>query len=460
MKKYDLILLGLKVPVDYIMLLIAGLVAYFIRFTPFITDIRPVIFNLPLINYINILLLVSLFWLVIFALNGLYTYEKKLKFLKIFIKVFVSATLATMLIIIAFFFDQQLFNSRLIILAFWVFSILLVLLGRLFLLALTNYFYQKGYIYNNAVIIGNDSNTKILLDFYKNKNNGIKVTEVLPELNSDTLNHLKNKDLKKIDELILTDKNYSPKTITSLINFCQENHIVFKYTANVLETKLKNFEFSTISSIPIIEIKNTPLEGWWKIIKRLFDFLSSLILIIILSPVFSLLSIFIVLDSKGPVILKFRRVGENNHNFYLYKFRSMIKDAHRMKSKMQDLNERKDGPLFKIQNDPRITRFGKFLRKYSLDELPQLFNVIKGEMSLVGPRPHEPEEVEKYENHQKRLLNIKPGMTGLAAISGRSNLVFDEEVKLDTFYIENWSILLDIIILVKTPFIVLIKKAV
>jgi len=129
-----------------------------------------------------------------------------------------------------------------------------------------------------------------------------------------------------------------------------------------------------------------------------------------------------------------------------------------MKKELFQYNERQDGVLFKIANDPRITRFGRFLRKWSLDELPQLINIIKGEMSLVGPRPHEPEEVSKYEKHHKQLLTIKPGLTGLAQISGRSGLSFEQEARLDIYYIENWSLGFDFEILIKTIKVILFQK--
>ena len=150
-----------------------------------------------------------------------------------------------------------------------------------------------------------------------------------------------------------------------------------------------------------------------------------------------------------------KRISQRQE-FDLYKFRSMIKNAEELKKNLMEYNERKDGPLFKMKNDPRITRIGRFLRKYRIDELPQLFNVLRGEMSLVGPRPHQPDEIEKYEKHHKKVLLIKPGMTGMAQISGSSDLPFEEEVKLDTYYIENWSLSKDIYILLKT-LIVLFK---
>ena len=175
-------------------------------------------------------------------------------------------------------------------------------------------------------------------------------------------------------------------------------------------------------------------------------------------PIFILLAIAIKLDSKGPILVKLPRMGRGGKIFEMYKFRSMVASAREEKKDLLAYNERKDGPLFKMTNDPRITRVGKFIRHWSLDEFGQLINVLKGEMSLVGPRAHEQEEVAQYRIHHKKLLYIRPGIVCLAAISGRSGLTFEEEAHLDTYYVENWSFGLDINILLKTPFVVLSRK--
>jgi len=169
--------------------------------------------------------------------------------------------------------------------------------------------------------------------------------------------------------------------------------------------------------------------------------------------------LMIKIDTKGPIFFTRKdddsplyRVGQGGKLFHYLKFRSMIDRSDSLRyTELADRNLRKDGPMVKIQDDPRITRVGKFIRRYSIDELPELFLVFKGDMSLIGPRPHLPEEVAKYEHHHKKVLTIKPGMTGMAQISGRSDLTFEEEVKLDTYYIENWSMFLDFSILLKTP---------
>lgn len=461
MKKIELLLLGILIPLDYLMLIIAGIIAYLLRFTHLITEFRPVIFDLPFNHFFNLLLITSFFWLIIFAINGLYQLERIKQLFKLFLQIIVASTAATMVVVIAFFFNQRLFNSRLIILIFWLLAIIFVFLGRLIHYFIYRIFYLKGIISKNAIIIGDNNDTKTLIsEFKKSKKYGINIIEHFSNFDEKIQQEIVNLIKKvKIDEIIQTNTDQTAKKINDLISFCYNYHLNLRYTANLYETKLKNFEFKTIAGLPLIEIKNTPLDGWGKIFKKFFDFILALLLLIILSPIFILVALLIKIDSKGPVFVSFERIGEKGQNFKLYKFRSMIANAHLLKPQMQQLNERKNGPLFKIKNDPRVTRFGKFLRQYSIDELPQLFNVLKDEMSLVGPRPHEPEEVSRYQTYHKKLLSIKPGMTGLAAISGRSDLLFEDEAKLDTFYIENWSLLFDVIILLKTPFIIILKKS-
>ncbi|MBI2426659.1 MAG: exopolysaccharide biosynthesis polyprenyl glycosylphosphotransferase, partial [Candidatus Kerfeldbacteria bacterium] len=236
-------------------------------------------------------------------------------------------------------------------------------------------------------------------------------------------------------------------------------HVGFRYAADLYNTKVTNIEVSTIAGVPIIELKKTPLDGWGRIAKRTGDIVLAFIGMIVLSPFFLLIALVIRLDSRGPVFVRLPRVGESGRLFHIVKFRSMIAGAHAMKSELLEYNERKDGPLFKMKNDPRVTRIGRMLRRTSIDELPNLMNVLTGQMSLVGPRPHEPEEVKRYERHERKLLSIRPGITGMAQVSGRADLSFAEEVQLDTFYIENWSPRLDLLIFVRTLMVVIRGRA-
>ncbi|MBD3270703.1 exopolysaccharide biosynthesis polyprenyl glycosylphosphotransferase [Candidatus Peregrinibacteria bacterium] len=258
---------------------------------------------------------------------------------------------------------------------------------------------------------------------------------------------IKKKHVEKIIELSKT------KSEKKLIDYCRENQLDYSFIPEQMEMQTRNIEIDSINGIPIIKLKPTPLDGWGRVIKRIFDLLSSLLLLIILSPLMLIIAILIKLDDpKANVLFKYlddgsrvKRVGQKGLLFKFYKFRTMKPGTHNLRyTELAKQNRRKDSPMVKIKNDPRITKIGKFLRKTSLDELPQLFNVIKGEMSLVGPRPHLPEEVAKYQDHQRFVLTLKPGITGMAQVSGRSDLDFNQEVQLDTFYIENWSLWLDI----------------
>ena len=202
-------------------------------------------------------------------------------------------------------------------------------------------------------------------------------------------------------------------------------------------------------------MKNLPEPMWYTYTKRCVDIIGGLAISLVFLPVSLVTAIAIILDSPGPIFADTpERVGKGGKLFKLYKFRSMIQGADKLKEELMENNERLDGPLFKMKKDPRITRAGKFIRQTSFDELPNFWNVLIGNMSLVGPRPHEPNEVAKYKKHHKKLLNIKPGITGMAQVSGRSMLDFETEVKLDTLYIETWSLRLDLIILFKTPLII------
>ncbi|KKW13915.1 MAG: hypothetical protein UY52_C0035G0008 [Parcubacteria group bacterium GW2011_GWC2_49_9] len=232
-------------------------------------------------------------------------------------------------------------------------------------------------------------------------------------------------------------------------------HLGFHYSAGLFEFQSPHIQLETIADVPVVEVLRTRLDGWGKIWKRIFDIVLSFLVMLLLSPIILLVSILIKIDSQGPVIVSLERIGERGKTFKFYKFRSMVKNAHLLKKELLRENDRRDGPLFKIKDDPRVTRVGRLIRKLSLDELPQLWNVFHGDMSLVGPRPHEPEEVQQYERWQRKLLTIKPGMTGLAQISGRSELKFAEEARLDIYYIQNWSIGIDLWILLKTPRVVL-----
>lgn len=202
------------------------------------------------------------------------------------------------------------------------------------------------------------------------------------------------------------------------------------------------------------ENENKNKRTSYDINKRGIDFLLSLLGLVILSPILLIVALIIKLDSRGPVIFKQERVGLKGKKFYMYKFRSMVVNAEELKDKLQKQNEM-SGPMFKMKRDPRITRVGRFIRKTSIDELPQLFNVLKGEMSLVGPRPSLPKEVMKFESWMLKRLDVKPGLTCYWQVSGRSSIGFEEWMKLDCDYVKERSTWVDLKLIFKTFFVLL-----
>nr|WP_051479039.1 sugar transferase [Arthrobacter sp. H5] len=204
-----------------------------------------------------------------------------------------------------------------------------------------------------------------------------------------------------------------------------------------------------VAGLPLIHVSTPNLEKGQRFLKRSFDLVGALVIIVLLSPMLICLAALVRLDSNGPVFFRQERVGTGGKTFHMLKFRSMVVDAEKRLADMISLNEG-NGVLFKIQQDPRVTKLGRVIRQYSLDELPQLFNVLGGSMSLVGPRPPLASEVEKYDAHVHRRLLVRPGMTGLWQVSGRSLLSWEDTVRLDLYYVENWSLSGDIAILLKT----------
>lgn len=462
MKKTDIVFTAILVPLDFLMLFLAALAAYFLRFEIFV-KYRPIVFELLLKNYINVAFFIILLWLLIFALAGLYRIERR-RFIDEISKIILACSAGFAAIVILMFFKRELFSSRFIILTAWGLSIVFVSFGRLFMRGIERLLYRKGIGVHHVIIIGEDKAVDELISFfYKSPGIGYKLIKKFKKFDEEVASQIKEiKEVREIDEIIYINPEVNRTEILNLIDFCDLNHITFKYSADLVAAHTANIEVTTLAGIPIVELKKTRLEGWGRVWKRAFDIIGSLFLIILFSPIMVLTALAIKLDSRGPILWSrlddgspVKRVGQHGKLFNYFKFRSMRPGTHHLRyTELAPLDFRK-GPLVKIKDDPRVTRVGRFIRRFSIDELPELFLVLTGKMSLVGPRPHLPEEVAKYKKHHLKVLTVKPGITGLAQISGREELDFEEEVKLDTYYIENWSLKLDLYILLKTPWVVL-----
>lgn len=469
MKRPELFFSFLLLPLDFIMIVLAGISAYSIRYSQFTQDLRPVIFDLPFVGYLKILIAVAFLWIIIFALTGLYNIKGARKLTNEIYRVILACSTGFMIIVISIFIRRELFSSRFIVLAGLALAIIYVSFARIIVRIIQRTLFKYGIGTHKVVLVGNSKTTdNLIYEFSSSKTSGYEVVKRLRDFNIETSQELEEfMKLKEVDEIIQSDPNLSKAETLRLYDFADEHHVGFKFAADLLGTKVLQTEVTEIAGVPIVEVKKTPLEGWGRILKRTFDLVGSVLIIIITSPILFFTALIIKLDSKGPIFFSelddgksLQRVGMGGKLFHYYKFRSMTPktDSLRYSPELADKNSRNDGPMFKVKNDPRVTRFGHFIRRYSIDELAELFMVLKGDMSLVGPRPHLPEEVAKYEHHHKKVLTIKPGMTGMAQISGRSDLSFEEEVKLDTYYIENWSLTLDLAILLRTPLAVFRRR--
>lgn len=489
MKKHEIIFSLLKLPLDFAVIFCSFFLARDVReindFVPGVTLPIQIIHNEYLLPF-------ALFWaflyLIIFSIHGLYSLtitSSKLK--ETFDIVLYSIYFFLFFSVFVYFWKWVFYNveiPRLVILFTTIIGMLWIITQRIILNKVQNFLLDIWFIPKRKILIVTHQSEKTLKDiinditqaniyeilWYINKN---KVPSKLKYLwNTNHILEILEKD--NIDEILYIDSDFNNDELYSIWDFSRIYGVRYRYITNGFDVTKTNTTVSLLNKIPVIEIKNTSLWAWWRVIKRIIDIIFSIVWLIFLFPLFIFIGILIKLEDKdGPIIYKNLRVWQNGKKFNLYKFRYLkwkycIKESYGVKSSEDEAltfekkliaeKSSRHGPLYKIKDDPRKTRIWKFIEKYSIDELPQLFNVFLGNMSLVWPRPHQPREVEKYLLSQKRVLTIKPGITGLAQVNGREKNTFEDEVNLDIFYIENWSFLLDVKIFFKTFWIILNRK--
>ena len=252
-----------------------------------------------------------------------------------------------------------------------------------------------------------------------------------------------------VDSVIICLPWQSHRMIQRLLRTCEQHSVRAQVVPDLFQLTKNQVVVEELNGIPLISTRDVSIRGWNLLLKRASDLVWGGLLGLVALPLCGLIALAIKLDSPGPIFYVQTRVGKNGVPFRCYKFRSMVQGADEMRPEIAEQNEA-TGPLFKLRNDPRRTRVGRIIRRFSLDELPQLINVLRGEMSVVGPRPNLPAEVEQYHEWHKKRLTVSPGITGLWQVSGRSDLTFDEMVLLDIYYVENWSLALDMSILARS----------
>lgn len=416
----------------------------------------------------------------IFAFRHLYTIRLTGNWFRQAWTIVSSATMGIAFLITYYFFFQNpsqpdladpfIPNSRLLIPFIWFSCIAVLCLGRLIVSGITGILYRLGLGETRVLVVGSGRLGKMVMQsLAANPNLGYSVVGFLHDMQeppSDfgrfkmlgTIDDMRMVILSmQVDEVIIALPNNMSKQAIRSVKLCEHLGSSFKLIPDLYEVNLSRIGMETIEGIPLLGIKQESLNTPQRIVTRSIDIMISLLVLIIGSPVFLCLGLAVLLSSPGSIIYKQQRVGLNGKHFLMYKFRSMYKDADQRLSQLLHQNEAQ-GPLFKMRYDPRVTPVGSFLRRTSLDEIPQFLNVLKGEMSLVGPRPPVPREVALYEEWQRGRLAIKPGLTGLWQVRGRSNISFDEGVLMDLYYIENWSLRLYLQILFRTIPAVLFSK--
>jgi exopolysaccharide biosynthesis polyprenyl glycosylphosphotransferase len=355
--------------------------------------------------------------------------------------------------------------SRLFLLEFAIFGWLFLFVSRSLEYKIFKSYRAKGYNYINIVFIADESAMPFIESLIANKEWGYRIIAIftasvqlkekyekaiilLPDEYLAVLNDLMEVDI--IDEVLYFKTKVIPSEVRNTVRSCEELGVVFSLIYTDQNNKLTNAIKTIIGNQKFLTFINIPHNSFALAIKKIMDISISVFMILCLSPVLLLIATMIKLTSKGPIVFKQARVGLRGRQFNLYKLRTMIVNAEKMKKNLEGENEM-DGPVFKIKDDPRVTNIGKFLRQSGLDELPQLFNVMKGEMSLIGPRPPLPTETIQYKRWQLRRLSVKPGLSCFWQIKpDRNNIKFEKWMELDLAYIDNWSLRLDFIILLKT----------
>lgn len=376
-----------------------------------------------------------------------------------------SAIAISLILMVLYFVFKLGYLSRLFLIEFAFLGFLFLLLARTVEYKVFKIYRAKGFNYVNLVLIADETAIPFIEEVRQNIDWGYRIAfiftssfplmekygrtyKILPEKSKMVIHDLMEVDT--IDEVIYLKKEVNPSEVRKTIRSCEELGVVFRLRHGDIHFNLSNAYTSEIGSTRFLTFSNIPYKASALAAKKFMDVSVSSILLIILSPLLLLIALVIRLTSRGPVIYRQARVGLRGRQFDLYKFRTMVANADQIRLELEAQNEA-DGPAFKIKDDPRITTIGKFLRKTGLDELPQLVNVLKGEMSLIGPRPPLKSETEQYKRWQLRRLSVKPGLSCFwQIIPDRNNVKFDKWMEMDLAYIDNWSPRLDFIILLKT----------
>lgn len=448
---------------DILLINLALRVAYWLRYDlQLFRSVDPAN-NVPYSAYLPLVTLLTIVFLLTIHREGAYDLRRSQPFFDEFYGILNATTTTIMLLIVFVFFYRRLFYSRIIFVYAGIMILILLTLARMLRRSIVGRMRQAGQGVDRILIVGaGEVGRAIMRNIIAQPELGYRVIGFLdddPAKSAAGIGPIKAlgpaenlsqviKD-NAIDQVIITlPWQYHRKTVR-LVMESEQVGVRARVVPDLFQLSLGQVDVEAINGIPLISIKQTALRGWNLALKRAFDLIFTIPFMALTSPIWLLAAVAIKLDSPGPVFFRQERAGQNGQPFQVFKFRSMRVGAETEREFLRDQNEA-TGPLFKIRDDPRRTRVGRFIRQTSIDELPQFINVLRGEMSVIGPRPALFSEVAQYQEWQRKRLEIQPGITGLWQVSGRSDLSFDEMVMLDIYYGENWSLGTDIRILLRT----------
>jgi len=414
-------------------------------------------------EYIIMLLLIIPTWIILLQTSNLTQIPRTRSYTSIFISFLNFSFIGfALMFLYKHIFSLTLF-SHYVIITFSIINLFSLYGFRIVTYKVFKYFRANGHNVSNIIIYADASSKSFIDSIIEHKEWGYRILMIITDslairkeygdsirIYPDKISIKNLLDIDIIDEVIYSCTKIDEEKMHSLVEMCEEIGVTFRLRAVMHSQNELKAPDTHFSNTPFITFRNTPKDNFALTWKSFTEFWFSLLIILLLSPIMLLIALMIKTTSKGPIVFKQERVGLRGRKFYIYKFRTMVSNAEELKEDLMALNE-SDGPAFKIKKDPRITFIGSILRKTGLDELPQLFNVLKGEMSLIGPRPPLPKEVAKYERWHLRRLSVKPGITCTwQIIPNRNQVRFDNWMKLDIQYIEDWSLKKDLALLFRT----------
>ena len=459
------ILSGALILTDCVMIAAAFAISYIIRFE---SNLNGRIFELDVHEslpfYLTVVGVLLPIWLLIFFLFGLYNRQNLVSGTKEYSLIFRACTTGFLFIIVSGFLEPDLLLARGWVLLAWLFTFCFTMVGRFTVRRIIGYMRTRGFFLSSAIVIGtNDEAFSLAAQLSDWEFSGL---HLLGFIEDETADYESNYDLpiigglEDLDEIvnefgveeiiIATSAISRDRRLEIFRRFGVSDKVTVRLSSGLYELITTGLEVKEVASVPLVKVNKVRLTGMDEFLKLILDYLITIPGLAVILPMLAIISLLIKWDSPGPAIHRRRVMGVNGRQFDAFKFRTMHVNGDEILEKHPHLKAEL-ALNHKLKDDPRITRIGQFLRKTSLDELPQLFNVIKRDMSLVGPRMIAPPELEKYSQWNINLLTVRPGITGLWQVSGRSDLNYEARVNLDMYYVRNWTLWLDLRILIQTP---------